>query len=207
MPFSINEILQTFDTDLARPNRFDVTIVPPAILKSNMQIELLSGRCEIAQLPGRHLSTIEQKTYGPFEKFPYHTTYTDIDLTFIVDGNMVEKYFFDSWIDYINPTNDFNIAYKGDYITDILISQYDITNQLSYQVKLVDAYPIGINQMDLDWSNDGYHKLSVTFAYTYWYNNSQNDSSPLPINDSNFISRAQEFNTDPNSDDANLYYS
>jgi hypothetical protein len=120
---------------------------------------------------------------------------------------MVEKYFFDSWIDYINPTNDFNIAYKGDYITDILISQYDITNQLSYQVKLVDAYPIGINQMDLDWSNDGYHKLSVTFAYTYWYNNSQNDSSPLPINDSNFISRAQEFNTDPNSDDANLYYS
>ena len=26
--------------------------------------------------------------------------------------------------------------------------------------------------MDIDWSNDGYHKLSVTFAYTYWKNNS-----------------------------------
>jgi hypothetical protein len=26
--------------------------------------------------------------------------------------------------------------------------------------------------MDLDWSGDGYHKLNVTFAYTYWQNNS-----------------------------------
>jgi phage-related protein len=29
-----------------------------------------------------------------------------------------------------------------------------------------------MNQMDLDWSADGYHKLNVTFAYTYWQNNS-----------------------------------
>jgi hypothetical protein len=29
-----------------------------------------------------------------------------------------------------------------------------------------------MNQMDLDWSSDGYHKLNVTFAYTYWTNNS-----------------------------------
>ena len=26
--------------------------------------------------------------------------------------------------------------------------------------------------MDLDWAGDGYHKLNVTFAYTYWQNNS-----------------------------------
>jgi hypothetical protein len=187
MPFSINEILQTFDTDLARPNRFEVTIVPPPVLQSRMQTELLAARCEIAQLPGRHLSTIEQKTYGPFEKFPFHTTYTDIDLTFIVDGNMVEKYFFDSWIEYINPTNNFNIAYKGDYVTNISITQYDISNNPTYKVTLVDAYPTGTNQMDLDWSNDGHHKLSVTFAYTYWYNDTQSSSETLPINDSNAI--------------------
>jgi hypothetical protein len=29
-----------------------------------------------------------------------------------------------------------------------------------------------MNQLDLNWSDDGYHKLSVTFAYTYWKNNS-----------------------------------
>ena len=29
-----------------------------------------------------------------------------------------------------------------------------------------------MNQLDLDWSSDGYHKLVVTWAYTYWQNNS-----------------------------------
>ena len=64
------------------------------------------------------------------------------------------------------------MRYKGDYSTVITINQYDVTNQISYSVNLYDAYPISINQMDLDWSADGYHKLNVTFAYTYWQNNS-----------------------------------
>ena len=34
------------------------------------------------------------------------------------------------------------------------------------------AYPISMNQMDLDWSSDQAHKLVVTFAYTRWQNNS-----------------------------------
>ena len=29
-----------------------------------------------------------------------------------------------------------------------------------------------MNQLDLDWNTEGYHKISVTFAYTYWKNNS-----------------------------------
>ena len=29
-----------------------------------------------------------------------------------------------------------------------------------------------MNQLDLDWNGEGYHKLSMTFAYTYWKNNS-----------------------------------
>jgi hypothetical protein len=29
-----------------------------------------------------------------------------------------------------------------------------------------------MNQLDLNWNDDSYHKLSVTFAYTYWQNNS-----------------------------------
>jgi hypothetical protein len=35
---------------------------------------------------------------------------------------------------------------------------------------LIDAFPISVNQLDLDWSNDNFHKLSVTFAYRYWKN-------------------------------------
>jgi hypothetical protein len=138
----------------------------------NVSTQSLSYRCEISQLPGRSLATLDRRTYGPAEKLPYLTTYNDIDLTFLIDGDMETKYFFDTWLDLVNPksSNDFN--YKEDYSTTIQINQYDVTNQLSYSVQLIEAWPININQLDLDWSSDGAHKLTVTFAYTYWMNNS-----------------------------------
>jgi hypothetical protein len=37
---------------------------------------------------------------------------------------------------------------------------------------MIDTFPIAVNQLDLDWSSDGHHKLTVTFAYTSWRNNS-----------------------------------
>lgn len=173
MPVSISSFKSSFNGDLARPNRFEVDVPIPltllAYVKTNRNLKY---RCENANLPGRTLATIEQKTYGPVEKFPYQNTYNDIDLTFIVDDDMSQKVFFDAWMNFINPLYNNNFRYKSDYATDLTITQYDVTNQPSYSVNLYEAFPIAINQMDLDWSNDGYHKLSVTFAYTYWKNNS-----------------------------------
>jgi len=185
MPGKISDFRNQFTADLARPNRFTVYIRPPSDFGTGIGMEGLSWRCEAANLPGRHLSTIEQKTYGPFEKYPYHTSYGDIDLTFIMDGDMGVRTFFDAWLDSINPISSFDVSYKDDYAAPIDIVQYDLTNTETYSITLVDAYPINVNQLDLDWSNDGYHKLVVTFAYTYWINNTQNISNAPPSNDAN----------------------
>lgn len=173
MAGSINEFKSSFRGDLARPHKFDVNINIPLVL-----IPYISGarslnlRCENTQLPGRTFATTEQKTYGPIEKYPYLNTYTDIDFTFIVDDDMQQKILFDAWLNFINPLYNNNIRYKQEYATILTVNQYDVTNKLSYSVNLYDAFPISISQMDLDWSGDGYHKLGVTFAYTYWQNNS-----------------------------------
>ena len=173
MAGSINEFKSSFTTDLARNNKFDVSIpIPLTLIPYISSAKALNYRCESAQLPGRTFATTEQKTYGPIEKYPYLNTYTDIDLTFIIDDDMNQKVFFDAWMSYINPMYNYNMRYKGDYSTPITINQYDVTNQLSYSINLYDAYPISMNQMDLDWTAEGYHKLTVTFAYTYWQNNS-----------------------------------
>jgi hypothetical protein len=117
--------------------------------------------------------TIEQKIgSNPVEKYPYLTGYNDIDLTFIVDGDMQQKIFFDAWMNFINPTYNYNFRYKSDYTTTMQINQYDVENKVSYSINLFDAFPISMNQLDLDWSSDNPHKLSVTFAYTRWSNNS-----------------------------------
>jgi hypothetical protein len=173
MAGNINEFKSSFTKDLARTNRFDVDVTIPLVMVPYVSsVKSLKYRCENANLPGRTLATAEQRTYGPIEKYPYLNTYGDLDLTFIVDDDMEQKILFDAWLNYINPLYNNNIRYKGDYATILKINQYDVTGELSYSINLYDAYPISMNQMDLDWSGDGYHKLNVTFAYTRWENNS-----------------------------------
>jgi len=166
--FTINDFAKSFRGDIARPNRFDVKIFRPAGLNAFIASEQLTYRCESTNLPGRTFATMDQQTYGPTEKFPYQSTYQDIDLTFIVDDDMIQKRFFDQWMEFINPTKTYNFNYKSEYASQIIITQYDVKNFSTYEVTLFEAYPIAINQLDLDWSSDGYHKLTVTFAYTYW---------------------------------------
>lgn len=173
MPRSINDFKASFKDDLARPSRFDVNIpIPITLIPYVSTSRNLTYRCESTNLPGRQLATMEQKSYGPVESYPYATTFNDIDLTFLVDADMNQKIFFDAWMNYINPLYNNNYRYKGDYSTTLRVNQYDQTNELTYSVDLFEAFPVSINQMDLDWSADGVHKLTVTFNYTYWKNNS-----------------------------------
>lgn len=173
MAGSIADFKASFSKDLARPNRFDVEVpIPLGMIPYIGYSRNLRFRCENAQLPGRSIATFSRKIYNIDEKFPYQTNFDDITLTFIVSDDMKEKLFFDGWLDWINPSLNFNMKYKRDYSVALRINQYDVQNKLTYSIDLFDAYPIAVNPLDLDWSSDGYHKLSVTFAYTRWKNNS-----------------------------------
>ena len=174
MAASITNFYTSFKKDLARPNRFDVFLPIPLALTPYYTggARNLSLRCEQAELPSRTLATADRKIGSvPIQKFPYLSTYNDLTLTFLVSGDMTEKLFFDAWMETINPSSNFNFNYKKDYCTDIVVRQYDMSDNLTYDIMTIDAYPIAVNQLDLDWSNDGVHKLSVVFAYTYWTNN------------------------------------
>ena len=165
MAGSIKNFKSSFKTDLSRPSRFDVQIYTQFLGDTSV----LNYRCEAAQLPGRTFATMEQRTYGPIEKFPYLNTYNDLELTFMVTDDMSQKTFFDKWMEIINPTTTNDFTYKADYCADLIVTQYDVRNRPTYSVNILEAYPISVNQLDLDWSStDTYHKLIVTFAYTRW---------------------------------------
>lgn len=173
MAGTINDFRSSFRVDVARPSRFDVVVpVPYYMLTQYDNAKQLQMRCEAAELPGRTFATTDRKMGSvPIQKYPYQSTYNDVTLTFIVSDDMSEKIFFDSWMEVINPTMNFNFKYRADYSVDISINQYDVTNNLTYVSTLIDAYPISVNQLDMDWSSmDSHHKLAVAFAYSYWEN-------------------------------------
>jgi len=174
MAGSINQFKSSFTTDLARPSKFDVSIPIPLALASYITTaRSLSFRCESVDMPGRTFATADRKMgSAPVEKMPYQTTYGESTFTFIVSDNMNEKIFFDAWMELINPTTDFNFQYKTNYAVDVSINQYDVTNNLTYSAVLKDAFPLMVNQMDMQWNSDGYHRLSVQFTYRQWNNNS-----------------------------------
>jgi hypothetical protein len=173
MAGNINQFKSSFKTDVARPSRFDVTIPIPLSLGFYISsARNLTYRCETAQLPGRTFETAQKKMgSAPVEYFPYHTNYQQSTMTFIVSDDMNEKIFFDAWMELINPTTDFNFQYKSNYAVDISVNQYDVNGNLTYSGVLQEAFPVDVNQLDMDWSTDSYHKLAVVFMYKQWNNN------------------------------------
>jgi len=168
----IIDFLSSFKESLAKPSRFKVVFTPKkntTLLNRIINPEKLSFRCDSTSLPGRNIATGDMRIYGPTEKFPYQSMYDDITMTFICTDSMVEKTFFDQWMEVINPQDNWNFDYKENYSMNISIEQFDNIGNISHAITLIDAFPVSMNDMPLDWSNgDSFHKVSVTFAYTYW---------------------------------------
>lgn len=184
--FNPNEFLSNINRNngLAKPAKFEVIVNLPLIVSQDGLANLsgpfvefggkvpesLALQCEAAELPGKNFVTDDVKIYGPTFKIPFQTQYNDISLTFLCSGNFYERFLFDSWMNYIMPTDTNNLRFpKGNgftgYLTEILIKQYDDIGNEIYNVKLIDAFPINVQAQTLNWSEDGFHRLTVVFSY------------------------------------------
>jgi hypothetical protein len=129
----------------------------------------LALQCETAELPGRTLLTQDAKIYGPGFKVPYSSQYGEITLGFLSTNEFWERKLFDRWIEAIHPSDTNNMRYAKDestrYMTPIKVIQYDDFIKQIYAIELIDAFPIGLAAQPLSWAEDGFHRLSVQFAY------------------------------------------
>lgn len=139
---------------------------------------------EVAEMPGRGYMSVDTRYYGPNQKFPYQTTYEDMNMTFICRSRSFEREFFDDWQWYINPNNTFDFNYKDEYRSQIdvyLYSDFDKSNgggpTAEYMHTLIDAYPILVNPQPISWADDQFLRLTVTFTYSWWV---RKDKEPGP---------------------------
>jgi hypothetical protein len=145
----------------------------PQGISANPSISRYLGmQCESAELPGRVLQTLDAKVYGPTFKVPYTSQYSDMNMTFLCTNEFYERKLFDRWIEAIHPTDTYNLRFaKGEegggtrYLSNIKVVQYDDFIRQIFAVELMDAFPIGISSQPLSWSEEGFHRLTVQFAY------------------------------------------
>lgn len=164
-------------TGVAKSSHFQVSIpkVPKGLDGGGSASRLLAMRCEATELPGRQLVTQDNRVYGPIYKTPYQSLYQDITLTFLETGDFFIRRYFELWLDTIfNSTNN-RLEYPAAYYADMSMTQFDMTvkkgtselRQIAVW-HLVNAFPVAVNQMPVAWTEDGFHRVSVTFAYEYY---------------------------------------
>lgn len=154
----------------------------------NQSVQDLVFLCGRTSLPGIAFSTaqIQKLGYGTPEAVPVMRQYQDITLNFYVDVSGVTYGVFTKWLSNIVNWNDtavgsltadgafYNeIHYKRHYISpNISIYVFDVAGNNFIEVKLIEAYPIGIGPVDLSWGNyDDIAIVPVRFAYKTWRSN------------------------------------
>lgn len=139
---------------------------------------------------------------GVPESRPYSKIFTDVNVTYIADGYNEKWKFFENWTNLIFNTNmegginevsdlagagfggfqgtnagympmlPYELAYRDEYISDVIIDVFRPTGECVTSVTLRDAFPVAVSGLDFNWKdNDSYAKLQITFAYTDIYRN------------------------------------
>ena len=180
MAFNINGFKGEMNKQggLAEPNKFRM-LITGGVLK-NSKAKALAFLINQAVLPGRSFVTNEIRTHGPIRKAPYNTMYDDLQISTLCTNNgMFPLDLFRDWQNQIiNPLTG-KVNYFDTYVSDIDIEQYDPQGKVIYACKFIDAYPMIVAPLALDWqATNAFHNLQVTFAYRKWH---QQDLPMLPF--------------------------
>ena len=179
---------------VARGNRFGVYVSHPSkgmnsLLNFNpatLLSNLISGQgvnigdfiqdprdmfllCQNCAIPGKRISTTEAGHNHHLSKKPYSAITDEVTMTFLLTNDYYIRKYFDMWQEMIIDTSHehYKAFYKRDYCSDVTIQQLSTSNDIvpGYTIKLENAYPIQVGQVELSSGNEGLIEVSVTWEY------------------------------------------
>lgn len=157
----------------ARPNQFSVEVQFPLSVSNDwtqlakLRIPFLVHGASIpasvispanAPYRGRDVYLAGERTFAPWVISVYNTEDFEI------------RSAFESWSERINGnTTNAGVTTPMLYQADLAVVQYDRNNMPLKSYKFIDAFPIDISPIELEYSkNNVIESFNVTFAYQYW---------------------------------------
>lgn len=182
--FNINSFMSDIrNRGILKTNSFMVNIVPPRILRDKWpSTRNILIRCESAALPGVNfqMGELYRHGFGPQESSPHNIQFEPTNLTFLLDSQAEIYTFWYTWMNCIMNFNrskgintvdeygkyPYEMGYKEDYSTEIKILMYNEAADNILQTTLLKAYPMGINEVSLNWaSQDEPAKINIPISY------------------------------------------
>lgn len=196
----------------ALPTQFITVITPPAAMLGSPEFAILSGSpvgaiiqygmsiagaanlsvmTEKTALPGKGFATTPIIMHGQHRLMPYAINHETFKMSFICTNSMIERTFFDMWMQFIQKPDSHYMEYFDQYTSTIVIKKMSGSGLIDGQLAdvgssptannplvevgsllstyyLQDAYPVRIGAQELSSSDtQGYLTLDVEFAYTH----------------------------------------
>ena len=165
----------------ARPNQFSVEVsFPPGVANAWTAIAPLQAAFLVhgASIPassiqpanapyrGRDVYLAGERTFAPWTISIYNTESFSL------------RNAFESWSEMINGNaSNSGKTSPAQYQADLSVIQYDRNNLALKSYKFVDAFPIDISPIELEFSkNNQIESFQVTLAYQYWVSNTTGSS-------------------------------
>ena len=165
---SLNEFLANFKGG-ARPNKFRVQITwPGAVGTPNVRDEIIVSA---ASMPASVMGVVQVPYLGRQIPVPGDRTFEEWTLTAVNDISHSHRNAFERWSNLIN-SHEGNVQGADefrDYATTINVTQLGLDLAPLKTVKLYNAWPSNIAQIDLGYDqNDTLEQYQVTFSYSHW---------------------------------------
>jgi len=225
MPFNINELKAEVAVNggFLKNNKFGVLVTKPNGLPSSYgDLSSLFFYAESAMIPGISLQTseIRRQGVGTLEKAVWGAAFTDCDVSFRIDRKAKTWNFFQNWMKLIydfdiDSNSHYQMSYKNDYATTLTIVVYsdnfESVEKPPIIIDLIDAFPVSISDMSLNWGSSDILKLNVKFNFRSWnlrnisdfaLNLSTNGLETF-LRDQNRASPVTTVNRDPSSSQVN----
>lgn len=165
---------------IVRPNRFLVYFNVPNIDGLGDVLDpiksYLTYHVKAASLPNRALGEYEMKYFGSTIKLPGDTTYNDLSLTFLNEGEWSVRNFFEIWQEVIqNVWHERDMGKRTD-ASPLLADSYIVVQQIGLDENDIlseyiysNVFPKEVGDIELNMENyDTIEEFTVTFAYTAW---------------------------------------
>lgn len=154
--------------NVARPNKYEVSIFPPAGLGAAPRD--LAMMAESVSFPGQNVrASADLLRHGPQREVGQGMTYGPFNITFICTEGLPEKKFFEEWQEFIINKETWEARFYKDYVGTINLSALTVGEQESYSVKIHEAYPKTITAQEFGYGNSGaYQTISVEITYRHW---------------------------------------
>jgi len=154
----------------AKGNRYKVSLptIPEIYSGKKSSASTMDILCKSAMLPGRQLLTTDRVIGTTHQHVVYGYANEDVNLSFVGLNDYGVRRYFENWQHYTISKDNNRVKYLTEYAKTVTIHQLDINGNEVYGVKLLQAYPIQVLNVDFSGEANQMIDINVTLTYTKW---------------------------------------